>query len=211
MSSQQDLDQVHAEIDNCFICQEQGVGLRKPTHIERGNISAKVVLIGIAPGQSASHHGQAFAGNSFTRLTSWFGDVGYRYDPVELREKLYMTSLNKCGANPDSPSNRGKLWSNCQRFLGRQLDIIRPSLVVLLGQESASRVLTAITCNPYAEVVGSVFQTEDVFDDLFPLTAINARWLLAPHPSGLSRILNDPEIRTRFLRSLGDELRNVRF
>lgn len=180
--------------------------------MERGSSSARVMLVGLGPGRSATTRKLAFAGNSFTNLKHWFRDAGFDLTEDRLRSLLYMTSLIKCAAHPDSASNRRTLWSRCRDHLQAQFCEIKPDLVLLLGKETISGLSPRLGNLAARDQVGMILDTTELFrGDLFPVTQHSCTWILMPHPSGLSRTLNEPGVRQKMTHALRVELTNLNF
>ena len=170
--------------------------------MQRGAADAAVMFIGLAPGASAIGAQQAFAGNSMARLRSWISEAGLDLTEEECRAKFYFTSVVKCAVSPDSPGNRKVLWGNCHPFLWQQINFVAPKLIVLLGSESIGFVLRTRD-HAMTDVVGRIWKTADVFaEELFRPVEIDATWLGMPHPSGLSRLMNDSNIKSRAIAAL---------
>lgn len=202
---------LHREIDACEVCRAVGLGITKAAGIVRGNGRALVMAVGIAPGRAAMTRGKAFAGGSFSRLRSWFAQAGFEMSEDALRGSIYLTSLIKCSAEPDEAAQRLALWRNCHRFLWRQIELVQPSLVLLLGAEPLS-VLTDDRVGPISKVVGSTWTTLELFGpELIPRAPEQVVWMALPHPSGLSRLMNDPGICARVVASLHTSLVRIGF
>lgn len=210
-----DILKIHSEIDLCQKCRRLeplfGFDLKKTIGIQRGNPLASVMGIGIAPSKSAAQGGLAFAGNSFDRIRKWFREAGYNLSENDLRDKLYLTSLNKCAAEPDTLKIRSKLWKGCSHFLWRQIDIVRPNLLLLFGSEVAEKI-SSYTGGDIELKCGTTINMQDLFaGNLFPPVDANPRILAMPHPSGLSRTMNDSHVRKRILSTLEEELQRAVF
>ena len=200
MSSKGALKTLHSEIDNCEVCRTRGLSIIKSVGVERGEVGVKVMAVGIAPSSAVLKSKKAFEGNSFSRLSKWFADAGFQASEAQLRKALYLTSFNKCAVTPDSNSNRKLLWTRCQQFLWRQIEVIQPRLILLLGVEVAN---TIIPSSYYPKILlGMRCTTDQVFDqDLFPPITNSATWLVLPHPSGLNRAMNDKVVSARVIAS----------
>ena len=211
MSKESYLDGLHKEIEACVVCREAGHCIKKTHGIQRGVQSARVMAVGIAPSAAARKAKKAFAGSSFSRLAKWFAAAGFPATETQLRDAIYLTSLNKCAVMPDTPANRRILWTRCQQFLWRQIEAVRPELILILGREPAALILG--DRNLRSEVAfGKSWTTTELFaEDLFPATTVPSTWLILPHPSGLSRTMNDKAISGRIISSLGKHLKQVRF
>ena len=205
---ERNLDALHEEIDRCLLCREKGLAIGKLVGTERGRVGAPVMTIGIGPGAAVMRTGKAFAGNSFARLRSWFEEAGFPSSAAALRGALYQTSLNKCVAVPDAELCRARLWRNCSGFLWRQIDIVQPRLVLVLGAEA----VVSLFQRPFGAVVGECRSTAHLYEnDLFPSTLVEAQWLALPHPSGLSRSMNNAGVRRRVIQALQAELTSIVF
>lgn len=202
---------VHSEIAGCRKCEADHLAIIKPVAMKRGVAASTVMVIGIAPGQSAINAKKAFAGNSLSRLLSWFDSAGYPLPEEQFRSRVYLTSLNKCAANPDTQANRKQLWRRCAPFLWRQIDLIKPKLILVLGREPAE-ILLRQEGGDWNNLLSSRLKTGELFrNDMFPPIVIETEWLFMPHPSGLSRTMNDPCVSARVIKSLSDALGNINF
>jgi uracil-DNA glycosylase len=119
----------------------------------------------------------------------------------EFRHLTYIAALMRCfpGRNPagngDRPPPAGGI-RNCASWLDAELRLLRPSVVILVGQMAIRRFLGP---GPLEERVGGTFGNDPTYVPL-------------PHPSGQSRWLNDPSNRARLERALAtlSELRERR-
>ncbi len=92
----------------------------------RGPTNAKVVLIGEAPGAAEDKYSIPFIGNSGQILRKIL-----RFLHIEPKE-LYITNTVKCRP----PNNRAPTsieLDNCMPYLIRELTVIKPKIIVLLG------------------------------------------------------------------------------
>ena len=209
--SSEAIESVHSEIGRCRRCEADHLTIIKPEAMKRGAPTSAVMAVGIAPGQSAINAKKAFAGNSLSRLLSWFDSAGYRLTEEQFRDRVYLTSLNKCAADPDSQANRKRLWRRCAPFLWHQIDLIKPRLILVLGREPAE-ILLRQEGGGWDAVLGSRLTTGQLFrNDLFPPIVIETEWLFMPHPSGLSRTMNDPEVSAMIINSLSTALEEIDF
>lgn len=89
-----------------------------------GNNSAKVVIIGIAPGSDEIRTGIPFIGQSGKILDSILGQIGYP------RNLVYTTNL-VCVYNNNPPLEQ---ITACFPRLHRELQTLKPRLIVTLGK-----------------------------------------------------------------------------
>lgn len=93
-----------------------------------GNPStARIVLIGEAPGEMEDECGRPFVGRAGQLLNEFLAEAGISRD-----EDLYIINTVKCRPPENRvPSDEEK--SACRKFLDAQIDIIKPDAIVLCG------------------------------------------------------------------------------
>jgi len=127
------LEDLELEIANCSFC---------PLHEGRtnpvpgaGNPNADIMFIGEGPGQREDEQGLPFVGRSGNLLIEGLTRVGLN------RSDVYITNVVKCRP----PNNRDPLPEEAEicklHYLTRQIEIIRPKLIVTLGRIAASYIL----------------------------------------------------------------------
>jgi len=124
MTREQELNALHDSIRECKLC---------PLHATRlnavpgeGSSDAKLFFIGEAPGAKEDESGRPFVGRSGDLLTQMIESIGL------TRDEVFITSVLK--SRP--PNNRTPVPSEietCRPYVERQIDLIRPRIVVLLG------------------------------------------------------------------------------
>lgn len=190
------LSTIHAEIDHCRICEGLcGAGYKKPIGLLRGGPS-KIVVIGQGPGRTEVEVGRAFSGQSGRRLDSWLVSSGA--DPAAPRSKVYTTSVIKCVC--PSPAHFEMMKNNCAHFLDAQMAVLRPAVVITLGEKAFAMMnLDGIS---YGDAVCQLLPTEEWL--LITRFGFHFKILPWPHPSGLNRWHNSPVNRARLESSFGD-------
>jgi uracil-DNA glycosylase len=128
--------QLEEEIRSCRKC---GGILSKygvvPRPIFRGAAGFPIILIGQAPGPKEYESNAPFQGDAGVSIRSLFSSCGLNdFDGI-----VYQTSVTKCfpGRRPKTSSDRkpsAQEVRNCVGFLARQLDLLRPKLIVCLGE-----------------------------------------------------------------------------
>lgn len=138
MTKTQLLDQEAVRIAKCRICKIGKVGKAVPGE---GNPNAKIVFIGEAPGRTESQTGRPFIGRSGQYLTKLIESAGLVRDYVYITSPVkYFPIINpgehlKGRAPTDVEIAHGKI------HLNRQLAIINPKLIILLGSVAAKTLL----------------------------------------------------------------------
>ncbi len=155
------------------------------------------MIVGQAPGEVELTTGLPFSGRAGAELRRWLARAGIDEDHLP-----YRTSITKCfpgkaasGAGDRKPSPPE--IANCAPWLEQQLALVRPRILLVVGQLAIERFIGKVAL---ASVVGTVRREGDRV--LIPL----------PHPSGASRWLNQPANRAlldRALRTLRRELRGL--
>jgi len=174
---------------SCRLCQEHGyIPVARP--IISGRISDRVMVIGQAPGHRSVAKGIPFSGPGGRILQKWLEQAGF--PPGYLHEHTYLSSLTRCdpGKNPrgngDRKPSRQELML-CQPFLEAELRIVHPKVVLLVGTMAIEAFLGKVRLE---DVIGTYRERDEML--LLPL----------PHPSGVSRWLNDPQHQQLLLQAL---------
>lgn len=175
----------NARIRACRLCHEAGYldGPASTPAVFDAEADApvpRILLIGQAPGLKGNQISRPFEGPSGDRLRTWFEAGGI--DRADFWRKIHFTAVTRCypgrlaGAKGDrlpSPAER----SLCRPWLDEVRGLVDPEVVLLLGLLAIRTVLGPVSS--LASTVG----TGRVIDGV--------RYLPLPHPSGVSRWLND--------------------
>ncbi|MGE0903404.1 MULTISPECIES: uracil-DNA glycosylase [Dehalococcoides] len=127
---------IYSEIAQCARCNLHTT--RTHAVPGEGNADAKIMFIGEAPGFNEDQQGRPFVGAAGKFLTELIHSIGLR------REDVYITNVVK----DRPPGNRDPLpdeISACRNFLDRQIEIIKPKIIVTLGRYSMARYFTGST------------------------------------------------------------------
>lgn len=122
------LDKIRAEIISKQICPELAASA---THLVMGdgNIDAEIVFIGEAPGKNEDLQGLPFVGAAGKFLNEMLAQAGMQ------RSDVYITNIVKYRPpnNRDPfPDEKKAFWP----YLLKQLQIIKPKIVITLGRHS---------------------------------------------------------------------------
>lgn len=131
MNKQKALDEIAQEITQCSVCKEEKIGVAVPGE---GNPDAEIVFIGEAPGKKEAVEGRPFIGRSGQLLRSLIREIGF--DDVK---DVYITSPVKYLPLRGTPTPQD--IAHGRTHLMKQLAIIEPKFVVLLGRVAAEGVL----------------------------------------------------------------------
>ncbi len=141
------LQQFYEQIKDCQKCSLAKT--RTNFVFGTGNEHAGIMFIGEAPGADEDLQGEPFVGRAGQLLNRMLAEVGLR------REDVYIANVLKCRP----PGNRDPLAeevAKCLPYLRKQIEIIRPKLLVCLGRVAAQALLNVLT--PLNRMRGRVFE-----------------------------------------------------
>lgn len=122
----------------CSLCQN-----RSRTVFGSGNPNADVVFLGEAPGKDEDESGLPFVGRAGKLLTKMIESIGL------IRDEVYIANVVKCRPEDNRNPTVGEA-SVCMEYLHRQLEIIQPKVIVVLGKVAAgSLTLTDLPMKEY--------------------------------------------------------------
>lgn len=129
----QGLDCVRQEIGNCTRCKlHRG---RKNIVFGEGDPSAVLVFIGEGPGHEEDEQGRPFVGAAGQLLT----DIIVKGMKLK-REDVYICNIVKCRP-PNNRNPEPDEIEACEPFLIKQLQTIKPKIIVALGSIAAKTLL----------------------------------------------------------------------
>ena len=199
MANPATLARLHRDILGCTRCVAAGY-LAAAAPVFSGYADNRVMLIGQAPGAVEAVRRLPFQGRSRKVLMAWMERAGFASEE-QVRRRVYMTSITKCfpgkgtGGGDRRPS-RAEV-DLCRSHLDRQLALIRPDLLIVVGGLAHERFLPG---RPLGYLVGRVFDLAG--QEVSTRTQARPVLVPLPHPSGASRWLNAPENRVLLDRAL---------
>lgn len=125
-----ELTELHGQVRVCQKCiLSQGRTLAVPGE---GPEDADIMFIGEAPGFHEDRQGRPFVGAAGQYLDELLAGIGLK------RAEVYITNVVKCRppGNRDPEPNEIEA---CRPYLDRQIELIRPRLVITLGRFSMQR------------------------------------------------------------------------
>lgn len=186
MSNKSKLEQLNQEITQCRKCarlvewREEVARVKRKAYIDQeywgkpvpgfGDPNAHVVVVGLAPGAHGSNRtGRNFTGDaSGGFLYPALYRAGFANQPTALSrddglvlQDLYLTASGRC-APPENKPTLQEL-NNCQPFLERDLEILKPKVIVCLGSIAFARVLRIYSIRNTTRKFGhgALYQMED--------------------------------------------------
>lgn len=128
----QDLDQLNKAICTCQKCPLGSTRTKFVFGV--GNPNADLVLVGEAPGADEDAQGEPFVGRAGQLLNKILEAISFK------REEVFICNILKCRP----PNNRDPLpeeVASCEPYLWKQLELIRPKLILCLGRIAAQVLL----------------------------------------------------------------------
>jgi uracil-DNA glycosylase family 4 len=141
------LEALATQIRSCVQC---------PLHATRtkavpgeGSLSARVMLIGEAPGREEDQRGQPFVGAAGRFLDEVLAGSGVD------RRALFITNTVKCRPENNRPPRKREVDTCTSLYLIEQIELINPALIMLLGSVATKKLLGVNSVN---EVRGRVIE-----------------------------------------------------
>ncbi|HEY7473663.1 MAG TPA: uracil-DNA glycosylase [Vicinamibacterales bacterium] len=141
------LKDLRAHIGDCTRCKLHGLG-RRQIVFGVGNSSADLMFVGEAPGADEDIQGEPFVGRAGQLLTKIIEAIGLK------RSDVYIANILKCRP-PGNRNPEPDEVATCSPFLTRQIDVIKPKVIVALGSFAAKALLQSDV--PISRVRGHVF------------------------------------------------------
>jgi uracil-DNA glycosylase family 4 len=127
------LSAIRDDIGDCVRCKLCTLG-RKQIVFGVGNPNADLMFVGEAPGRDEDIQGIPFVGRAGRKLTQIIEAIGLK------REDVYIANVIKCRP-PENRNPEPDEVEQCEPFLFRQVDTIRPKVIVALGTFAAKSLL----------------------------------------------------------------------
>jgi DNA polymerase len=145
------LKAVRDDIGDCTRCKLHTLG-RKQIVFGVGNPNADLMFVGEAPGADEDIQGEPFVGRAGQLLTKIIEAINLR------REDVYIANVIKCRP-PNNRNPEPDEVEQCEPFLFRQIDLIKPKVIVALGKFAAQCLLR--TNDPITRIRGREFTYRD--------------------------------------------------
>ena len=175
------IESIRAEVGNCTRCDLCNQGRKQIVHTT-GNFNAELMFVGEAPGADEDEQGFPFVGRAGQLLTKIIEGIGLK------REEVCIGNINRCRP----PGNRQPVPAEtaaCRPFLLREVTVVRPKVIVVLGNTATQNLLDIKT--PISKLRGN-------FQDYFGVKVMPTF-----HPAYL---LRDPHKK----REVWEDMKKVR-
>jgi DNA polymerase len=130
--SNDSLEKIASEVIGCPLCKLSRS--RKNAVPGDGQLSSKIMFIGEAPGKNEDEQGKPFVGAAGMILNQALEKAGIK------RAEVFITNVVKCRPpNNRLPENDER--SICRQYLDRQISLIAPKIICILGSTAYSSIL----------------------------------------------------------------------
>ncbi len=126
------LEKIRADLGDCQRCKLAAT--RTNIVFGEGNPKAELMVVGEAPGADEDASGRPFIGRAGQLLTKMMEAIHYK------REDIYIANIIKCRPPGNRNPERDEV-EMCSPFLYRQIAVIKPRLIVTLGNPSTQGLL----------------------------------------------------------------------
>jgi DNA polymerase len=132
LGKREELDKIRKEAISCVNC-----GLSKTRNkvvFGEGNPDAEIMFIGEAPGANEDKEGIPFCGAAGKFLDEMLTSIGLQ------RDDIFIANTVKCRP-PDNRDPEDSEKEACRHFLTRQIELIKPKVIVCLGRHASATLL----------------------------------------------------------------------
>lgn len=120
-----DLTRLTAMVQACHRCRL--CSTRKNVVVHDGNPAAKLMFIGEGPGADEDEQGVPFVGRAGELLSKMIAAMGF-----DRKKDTYIANIVKCRP-PGNINPKDDEAEFCLPFLKRQIEIVNPEVIILLG------------------------------------------------------------------------------
>lgn len=210
MTQKSQLEKLNQEIISCYKCprlvawREEVARVKRKAYRDQeywgkpvpgfGDPNARILIVGLAPGAHGSNRtGRNFTGDASGRfLYPALYRAGFANRPTAVSQNdglrltdVYLAASARC-VPPDNKPTVEEL-NNCQPYLERDLEILKPKVIVCLGRVAFERILKIYgVLNPAWKFAhGALYRLNTASQNMSPRRHGDAdHWLLCSyHPS----------------------------
>ncbi len=131
-SDSKNLEELFSKINHCTKCELYKN--RNNFVFGSGNPNAEVIVIGEGPGAEEDKQGLPFVGRAGILLTDILKAIKFS------RDEVYIANIVKCRP-PDNRTPFQEEMEKCLPYLKKQIELIRPRLILCLGLTAAKGLL----------------------------------------------------------------------
>jgi DNA polymerase len=118
-----------------------------------GRPGAEWMIVGEAPGAEEDRRGEPFVGRAGKLLDAMLTSVG------RARDDVFIANVLKCRP-PNNRDPHGEEVQQCEGYLVRQIQIVKPKLLIAMGRFAAQSLLK--TSRPISKLRGEVHEYTEI-------------------------------------------------
>lgn len=138
----------------CGLCQG-----RTNTVFGSGNLRARWMIVGEAPGEQEDLRGEPFVGKSGQLLDSMLRALRLTREEDTPARQVYIANTLKCRPPANRNPEPGEL-AQCEPFLIRQIELVQPGIILAMGRFAVQALLRS--SEPVGRLRGSVHRYHGV-------------------------------------------------
>jgi uracil-DNA glycosylase len=119
----------------CKLCQG-----RKQAVFGTGSTQAQWLIVGEAPGEQEDLQGEPFVGKSGQLLDAMLRAIGLTRGVADASQQVYIANTVKCRP-PGNRNPQPDELAQCEPFLIRQLELLRPRIILAMGRFAVQSLL----------------------------------------------------------------------
>jgi uracil-DNA glycosylase len=162
--------------------------------IGEGNHQAKIIFVGEAPGLQEAKTGRPFCGASGKILDQLLESVGIK------RQDVYITNILK-DRPPDNRDPEETEIKACFPYLEKQIEIIKPKIICLLGRHSMQTLLRKYGLEKeiqgISKIHGKMFRAKTNFGEIKIIPLFHPA-VAVYNPNMKAELKKDFQILTKF-------------
>ena len=184
------LEIVRQKCENCMGC-ALGATRNNIVFSDGDAATARIVLIGEAPGETEDETGRPFVGRAGQLLTEFLTEAG-----ISRNRDVYIINTVKCRPPENRvPTDEEKVA--CRKFLEAQIDIIKPDAIILCGSTALKSFVTLDKKQTISKIRGQWMTITVDGVDYKAMTIFHPSYLLRNHSmeEGSPRRLMQEDLR----------------
>ncbi|HZC88471.1 MAG TPA: uracil-DNA glycosylase [Nitrososphaera sp.] len=193
-AAEDSLEKIATEVKGCPLCKLSRT--RKNAVPGEGQLAAKIMFIGEAPGKTEDEKGRPFIGTAGKVLDNMLKKAGIE------RSQVFITNVVKCRPPNNRVPEEDEVIA-CRPYLDRQIALIRPKVICILGRTAYSSLLGggSITANrgKIVERAGQKY-----FLTIHPAAAIYNKSLISVLEADLKKLAKEIKNKKESKSSLED-------
>jgi DNA polymerase len=156
-----------------------------------GSREADLMVIGEAPGADEDRQGEPFVGRAGQLLNAMLEAIGLK------REQVFIANILKCRP-PNNRDPRPEEALQCEPFLLRQIELVKPKVILAVGRISAQNLLHS------SEAVGKLRNRQHHFgEQSIPLIVTYHPAYLLRSPDQKGKAWQDLQAAVSILKGMG--------